>query len=180
MKALYNLLSVLLVVQVSAFQDCLFRSMDQWHKVPIGFAHGLKSNLTLTTDCVSTTEEQMKAVLNLLAAFGNLNENLLAPYHLFSYYMIAQGNQQIACAQQAQATQFNQRTNSLGGMGDLIFTMTQFPIEGFFAGNLKEGVDNQVWNAVYALWQGWNLRRSQTCLEVGYQLGQIYQAVINF
>ena len=96
-----------LVTSCTAFQDCLFRNFDTWLDVPVGFAYGLKGNMTLQTDCVSTTQEQMKAILNLLISLTKLNENLLAPYHLASYYMIAQGNQQIACAQSAQATQFN-------------------------------------------------------------------------
>ena len=110
----------------------------------------------------------------------NMNTNLLEPFHLISYYMIANRNQQVACSSQAQATQFDQRTNTMSGLGDLAYAVLKFPVEGFFEGQLKEGVQNQIWDAIFALWQGWNLTRSQTCKEVGFQFGRIYQALINF
>ena len=79
-------------MNVSAFQDCIFRESDTWRDIPVGFAHGLKGNMTLNTDCVSTTEELMTSVVDLAIAFYNIGTNILEPYHLFSYYMIAQGN----------------------------------------------------------------------------------------
>ena len=58
--------------------------------------------------------------------------------------------------------------------------MVQFPFEGFFEAASNPSINNQIWNAVESLYKGWNYKKSQSCLEVGFEFGRIYQALINF
>ena len=89
---------------MSAFYDCVFNQYRDIGNMYVGFAYGLKGNLTLKTDCVTTSEEQVSAIQNLVNSIFSITTNFLEPYHLFSYYMIAQGNQQVACKQEVQAS----------------------------------------------------------------------------
>ena len=65
-------------------------------------------------------------------------------------------------------------------MGDLLYTLFNYPSEGFFKAADSELVENQLWNAVFALEQGYAYRRSQTCIEVGYEFGRIFQGMLAF
>ena len=67
----------------------------------------------------------------------------------------------------------------------MMYTMTQFPVEGFFKGydidgQANDAVANKMWKCTERLYKGWMQRRSMTCSEVGYNLGVIYQSLINF
>ena len=41
-------------------------------------------------------------------------------------------------------------------------------------------VDNQIWNAVFAIEQGYAYRRSMTCRDMGFQFGRIMQGLLAF
>jgi len=63
--------------------------------------------------------------------------------------------------------------------------MTQYPVEGYFKGYTSTGeqneeVSNKIWKSTERLYKGWMQRRSMTCQEVGYNIGNIYHAIINF
>ena len=68
--------------------------------------------------------------------------------------MIEWGNVNIACNTETAATQFNTRINTVAGIGDLMYTILYFPIEGFFIGSFDKLVDNALWNAIFNLYQG--------------------------
>jgi len=63
----------------------------------------------------------------------------------------------------------------MSGLGDLMYTLLYFPVEGFFLGKIDRTVENHTWNAMYNLYQGWYQRQSMTCKEAGFQCGVIFQ-----
>ena len=63
----------------------------------------------------------------------------------------------------------------MGGLGDLLYVIFNFPIQGYFEGKLsKNPVKNQIWDALASLVAGWDLRRSMTCTEAGFAAGRIW------
>ena len=52
----------------------------------------------------------------------------------------------------------------MGGLGDLLYVVFNFPIQGYFEGKMsKFPVTNQIWQALSHLVAGWDERRSMTC-----------------
>ena len=50
----------------------------------------------------------------------------------------------------------NQKFNTLSGLGDVLYTVFNYPIEGFFNAQTDPTVSNQIWDAVLNLYTGWN------------------------
>ena len=133
----------------------MFRDPAKWKDISVGYAHGLSGDMSLDTDCVKTTDEVQLAVQDFgLSLFYVSQANFIEPFHLFSYIAIAIGNQNVACALNTQATQFSLRTSSTAGAGDLMYTLADFPIAGFFNTEITTEVqtENQIWEAFTALW----------------------------
>ena len=167
-------------MQVAAFRECLFNQYGKtWMDFPHGFAAGIKGSFD-TTDCASTTDTMVTDFLDLVDSLENFMSNIIQPYYDLSTLMISIGNNNVACSANAQATQLNIRTQTSSGAGDLAYTLFYFPIEGFFQGSQSSLVQNQIWNAVFSLEQGFVGRRSQSCRALGYEVGRIYQAIISF
>ena len=118
--------------------------------------------------------------LEVIEAFKKITSNVVQPYYDISTLLISVGNNNVACSAGAQAAQLNVRTQTSSGAGDLAYTLLYFPIEGFFQGSKSSLVSNQIWNAIYAIQQGFAGRRSQSCRALGYEFGRIYQAIISF
>ena len=119
----------------------------------------------------------------------------MAPVDSAGYLLIAQGNLNTACVASVQAAQMNQKFNTLSGLGDLMYTVLNYPIEGFFQAQTDPTINNQIWTAVLSLYQGWNqpklydpnlggananLANVMTCNDVGFHFGRIYQALLQF
>ena len=90
----------------------------------------------------------------MITSFENIASNVIQPYYDVSTLLISFGNLNVACAATAQAQQLNVRTQTSSGAGDLLYTLLYFPVEGFFEGSQSAIVSNQIWNAVYAIEQG--------------------------
>ena len=94
--------------------------------------------------------------------------------------MISIGNTNVACSAAAQAQQLNVRTQTSSGAGDLAYTLLYFPVEGYFKGLQNDLVENQIWNALLAIEKDFHGTASLDCKQLGYELGQIYQAILSF
>ena len=149
MKLILTLLA--LFASVNAFQDCLFNRVDNWEYVPIGFAYGMKGS-RIRTDCSTATIELMRRILLVFRKLEDIFSNVLEPYQAISNAIIAGSNVQTSCSANAQSTQFDLRTTTTGGISDLLYTVTQFPIEGFFMAQSQPDIKNQIWDSVYDHW----------------------------
>mmetsp|Transcript_12892 Transcript_12892/g.21812 ORF Transcript_12892/g.21812 Transcript_12892/m.21812 type:complete len:136 (-) Transcript_12892:40-447(-) len=109
-----------------------------------------------------------------------INENLVQPFYDASDILVQFSNTNVACQLESQAIQLNIRTQTSAGLGDLIYTVLQFPFEGYFEAKQNPQINNQLWSAVLSLYKGWKQRKSMTCREAGYEFGRIYQAMISF
>lgn len=76
----------------------------------------------------------------------------MAPMVETNNFMIEMGNMIIACNLETAATQFNSRLNTIQGLGDLIYSLLYFPVEGMFIKFFDNSVDNLIWNSMYNLW----------------------------
>tara|TARA_B110001450_G_scaffold167853_1_gene156498 strand:+ start:401 stop:637 length:237 start_codon:yes stop_codon:yes gene_type:complete len=65
-------------------------------------------------------------------------------------------------------------------MGDLLYTLFNYPSEGFFKAATSDLVDNKIWNSVFAIEQGYAYRRSMTCRDMGFQFGKVFQGMLAF
>ena len=124
---------------------------------------------TLVNDGITVKD----SILNVLA-------NVVQPYYDISTFMISASNTAVACTMTTQLAQLSIRTTTNSGVGDLLYTLMNYPAEGFFKAADSELVDNQIWNAVFALEQGAVTRRSMTCLNAGFAVGQILQGMLAF
>ena len=128
----------------------------------------------------------MKTFTNDLEAVGRstvsvfTSGGVIAPFFRAQTAMVSFSNVNTACQTTALASQLNIRANTAAGIADLTYTIYNVAKEGFFEGLYDDSIHNVVWTATYRLWQGIQDRHSMTCLDVGFYLGVITQALIQF
>ena len=89
-------------------------------------------------------------------------------------------NYQVACLLEEQASQYESRVNSEAGYADLVYTVVNVPIEGFFEGKNNAAITNLLWDVVNAMYQNSVGRRAMTCKDLGFFIGQSTSKVLNF
>ena len=161
----------------SAFQDCLLRQQEKWPEIIEGLTYGWKGSYGDTT-CAETSISLIIQINALLESLAKLQENLLQPFYDTSNLLIQMTNFLTACQFSTQASQLSIRTKTEAGKGDMIYTILQYPVEGYFSTDPL--TQNQLWEAFLAIWQGWVGRRSMRCKDVGFQIGRIQQALLSF
>ena len=72
----------------------------------------------------------------------NIATNVVQPYYDLSTFMISASNTAVACSFISQMTQMNIRVQTGSGMGDLLYTLFNYPSEGFFKAQNSNLVDN--------------------------------------
>ena len=94
--------------------------------------------------------------------------------------MVSLGNVNTACQTTAVASQLNTRFNTASGVADLVYTLFNVAKEGFLDGLYDPKINNIIWSNSYRLWQSITTRHSMSCMDVGFHVGAITQAIINF
>ena len=69
---------------------------------------------------------------------------------------------------------------SEAGYADLVYTIVNVPIEGFFEGKNNSAIVNLLWDVINAMYQNSVTRRSMTCKGLGYYMGEATAKVLNF
>merc|ERR1712146_467146 len=105
---------------------------------------------------------------------------VIAPFFRAQTAMVALSNVNVACQTTAIATQLNIRFNTASGLADLVYTMYNVAKEGFFDGLYDPTINNVIWTNSCRLWQGTMGRHSMSCKDVGFHVGAIMQALIQF
>ena len=98
----------------------------------MGTAYGLKGDKTFNTSCSEETANMYLKGFTMYTSILSIDQNLLQPYYDASDVMIQASNLLVACIIEQQAAQLNIRTNTPAGLGDLFYSIVQFPVEGFF------------------------------------------------
>merc|ERR1711865_354215 len=138
--------------------------------IPIGVSFGWKNSYN-DTDCSDSMTTLVADGLTVKDSMLAVLSNFVQPYYDVSTFMISASNTAVACTATSQLAQLSIRTTTNSGVGDLLYTLMNYPAEGFFKAADSELVDNQIWNAVFALEQGAVYRRSMTCMNAGFAVG---------
>ena len=99
---------------------------------------------------------------------------------MLSEQLINLSNYGIACLIVQQANQYTSRVTTDTGFADLMFVITNVPIEGFLKGKNEPTIDNPIWDAFLQIYKASDERASMTCKDFGFQLGKIWGTLINF
>ena len=110
----------------------------------------------------------------------NAAVNLLTPVYSFFDLLVTASNLGVACMLVTQANQYNLRVKTEAGFSDLVYVVYNIPVEGFFEGKNNASIVNVIWDALSAIYKASMKRRSMNCTDLGFQLGRIWQTLINF
>merc|ERR1711937_826481 len=144
-------------------------------------AYGFKGAWTVS-DCatmMNTFTEDLKQVGRATAAVLSAG-GVIQPFFRAQTAMVSFSNVNTACQATAFASQLNIRFNTNAGRADLAYTIYNVAKEGFFDGLYDNSIDNVIWTNSYRLYQGTFDRHSMSCVDVGFHMGSIMQALINF
>ena len=88
--------------------------------------------------------------------------------------LISFSNYGVACMIVTMANQYTLRVKTDAGLSDLVYTVYNIPVEGFFDGKNNAAIVNVIWNGVEAIYKASVKNRSMTCMDLGYSLGRIW------
>ena len=151
-------------MQVQGFKYCVTgweNRREQYQNFFTGLVKGIKGSNDTNTDCLDSTLKMLEDLKTLWkqVQWDSLKVNIMAPVDSVGYLLIAQGNLNTACVASVQSAQMNQKFNTLSGLGDLLYTVLNYPIEGFFNAQTDPTIKNQIWDAVLNLYVGWNTEK---------------------
>ena len=121
--------------------NCIMNTRDELTDVPIGVAYGWKSTYT-ETDCSTSMTTLVADGITVYESVLAVFENVVQPYYDASTFLISASNTAVACAATTQLAQFSVRSTTSSGLGDLMYTLMNYPAEGFFVAADSELVDN--------------------------------------
>merc|ERR1719331_211990 len=129
------------MTSVSGVMNCLTNTYTELDQVMVGVSYGLKGTYN-TTDCSNTTVQLVKDGVMVIDSLMNVFTNVMQPYYDLSTLMISASNYAVACSFIGQMSQLNVRLQTSSGLGDMLYTMFNYPSEGFFKAQTSNLADN--------------------------------------
>ena len=106
--------------------NCLMNTPSEMTEIPHGISYGLKGSWN-DTDCSDTMDTLVADGIVVYTSILGMASNLIQPYYDISTFMISASNSMVACSFTSQMAQMSVRTTTSSGMGDLIYTLVNFP-----------------------------------------------------
>ena len=160
--AIFYIISINLIGNINAITQCLQTDTvaNGNYTAPLdvvyGWSFGMIGNWA-SSDCSNSTYKftyQTSILYTMTVGILTGQYNFMSPYYQLFNALIAFNNMETACLFNQQASQFNLRTNTVAGLGELTYLLYNVPVEGFVTGSVSPSTNNQIWSAFYALWQG--------------------------
>ena len=89
--------------------------------------------------------------MTFLQKFNELGASLLGPFYAAFNMLATASDFNVACQLPVQAANLKNRLNSEAGRSDVVYTLINAPVEGFFQGK-DTALHNKLWEAGMALW----------------------------
>ena len=129
------------MTSVNGLMNCLVNTPRELDTSIVGFSLGLRGTYN-TTDCSNTTVQLVSDGMMVVDSLINVATNVVQPYYDLSTFMISASNYAVACSFISQMSQMNIRVQTQSGLGDLMYTLFNYPSEGFFKAQTSDLVNN--------------------------------------
>ena len=164
---------------------CITEDTNNLFQFVSGLSNGLIGSWSYPdAPCVAKGNEVVTGIYDIyqvfIDAFVNKTKNVLDPFYIISDWLITLSNYQIACLVEEQAVQYETRVNSDTGYADLVYTIVNVPVEGFFEGKNNAAINNILWDVINAIYKDSVNRKSMTCKDLGFHVGEATSKILNF
>ena len=129
------------------------------------------------SQCNAQAEKLIKELISVgtkVSAAVSFTGSILDPYYAMADALVTTSNYQVACQFSTQAAQIKVKLQTESGRGDILWTLLNVPVEGFFQGKYNNKLVNQVWSAAERIVMGSMGIASLTCQDIGFSIGKMW------